>query len=71
MLNLLIPLKPPIGISKWFFFKFFSDDKRRCVNEAETSCEKKPDMVRLRSEPTPVVLRVSELNSFFARWASL
>merc|ERR1712051_30540 len=38
----------------------FSDAKRRCV--------KKPDMVRLRSEPTPLVLRVSELDSFFARW---
>merc|ERR1712156_1089611 len=38
----------------------FSDDKRSCV--------KIPDMVRLRSEPSPILLRVSELNSFFSRW---
>jgi len=49
----------------------FSDDKRRCVKEEETSCVKIPDMVRLRSEPSPILLRVSELNSFFSRWASL
>jgi len=49
----------------------FSDDKRRCVKEEETSCVKIPDMVRLRSEPNPILLRVSELNSFFSRWASL
>merc|ERR1711971_1222451 len=49
----------------------FSDDKRRCVKEEDTSCVKIPDMVRLRSEPSPIQLSVSDLTNFFSRWASL
>ena len=49
----------------------FSDDKRRCVKEEETSCDKDSDLASVRFEPNPKVLRVSELESFFARWATL
>ena len=47
----------------------FNDDKRRCVKEAEVSCDKVPDLLRIANEPLPIVLRVSQLDSFFARWA--
>ena len=49
----------------------FNDEKRRCVKAEEITCTKVPDLVRLRSEPTPYVLQVSELDSFFSRWATL
>ena len=68
-------------ISRNFFFKInilyfflfvgylFNDEKHRCVEEGEVSCAKTPDLLRISSEPAPIQLRVSQLESFFAQWS--
>ena len=68
-------------ISRNFFFKInilyfflfvgylFNDEKHRCVKEGEVSCAKTPDLLRISSEPAPIQLRVSQLESFFAQWS--
>ena len=76
--------KCPAGmywISRNFFFKInilyfflfvgylFNDEKHRCVEEGEVSCAKTPDLLRISSEPAPIQLRVSQLESFFAQWS--
>ena len=56
-----------------YFFLFigylFNDEKHRCVEEGEVSCAKTPDLLRISSEPAPIQLRVSQLESFFAQWS--
>merc|ERR1711936_1076835 len=47
----------------------FNDEKHRCVPEGEVSCAKTPDLLRISSEPAPIQLRVSQLESFFAQWS--
>ena len=46
----------------------FNNQVRRCVKEEDVTCDKVPDVVRLRADPNPYVLQVSELEAFFAQW---
>ena len=48
----------------------FNDEKRRCVKEDEVTCDKVPDFSRIAYEPQPIQLQVSQLDSFFSRWAN-
>ena len=50
----------------------FNNEERRCVEEDQVECDKKMDMVMLRAEAVYVnQLKVSQLASFFYRYASL
>lgn len=48
----------------------FSDAVLRCQKEEEVECDKVPDTLRIRAEPTPITLRISELDAFFSRWSN-
>ena len=50
----------------------FNNEARRCVEEDQVECDKKMDMVMLRTESSYVnQLKVSQLASFFYRYAAL
>ena len=50
----------------------FNNEERRCVEEDQVECDKKMDMVMLRTESSYVnQLKVSQLASFFYRYATL
>ena len=48
----------------------FNDEKRRCVKEEEVACDKVPDFSRIAYEPQPIQLQVSQLDTFFNKWAN-
>merc|ERR1711953_991659 len=57
---------------KWPSGYLFNNEARRCVEEDQVECDKKMDMVMLRTESSYVnQLKVSQLASFFYRYATL
>ena len=47
----------------------FDDNVLRCQKEEDVECEKTADSVQERLESPAITLQVSELDSFFRRWA--